>query len=284
MDDKYKMQALYFANLPLLDRKYIASVHLEDEDDKLFWNEMLQSVRKGDYFLITHSKSNNGNETRGCVQCLKYRPFLSKRFFIAIDSDVRFPNEEADLDASHYIAQTYAYSWENHYCEAHALQLRFKKAFEAKGFSVTFDFVQFMQQLSPLLFAPYMYVLYHSEAKIKEVFKCLPAQVKRSSLANNGQGLLQEIEQHIANQHLVYSAENATKWTEKLMHLGITPQNVYLHVRGHNLYSMIQSIGTMLCRGTTIAFTTDVLQKDLLPNNAYWQLTKVSGDLSRIIL
>lgn len=284
MENEYERQAMYFANLPLLDRKYIACVHLEDDDDKRFWNEMLQGTREGDYFLITHSKSQKGSETTGCMQCLKYRPFLSKRFFIAIDSDVRYPNKEADLDASHYIAQTYAYSWENHYCEAHALQLRLQRAFEEKGLTVTFDFVQFVEQLSPLLFSPYMYVLYHSGAKIKEVFKCLPAQVKQASIANNGQCLLQEIEQRIENLHLDYSAEDAAKWTEKLKDLGITPQNVYLHVRGHNLYSMIQSIGTLLCHGTNIAFTTDVLQKDLLPDNTYWQLTKVANDLSQIVL
>ena len=283
MEDEYERQAMYFANLPLLDRKYIACVHLEDNDDKRFWSEMLQSTRKGDYFLITHSKSQKGNDTTGCVQCLKYRPFLSRRFFIAIDSDVRYPNKEADLDASHYIAQTYAYSWENHYCEARALQLRLKTAFEAKGLPITFDFVRFMEQLSPLLFAPYMYVLYHSGAKVKEIFKCLPTQVKRASITNNGQPLLQEIEHRIENLNLDYSVEDAAKWTEYLMHLGITPQNVYLHVRGHNLYSMIQSIGTLLCRGTNIAFTTDILQKNLLPNNTYWQLTKIANDLSQIV-
>lgn len=284
MDDEYKRQALYFANIPLLERKYIASVHLEDDDDKRFWNEMLQATRKGDYYFITHSKSKKGKETTGCVQCLKYRPYLSKLFFIAIDSDVRYPYKELDLDASHYVAQTYAYSWENHYCEAHALQLRLKRAFKEKGLPITFDFVRFIEQLSPLLFAPYMYVLYHSGTKIKDVFKCLPMQVKQASLANNGEGLLQEIELSIENLHLDYSAEDAAKWTEKLNLLGITPQNVYLHVRGHNLYSMIQSIGTRLCHGTNIAFTTDILLKDLLPNNSYWQLKRVADDLYQIIL
>ncbi len=31
-------QAEYFANIPIIDRTYRASVHLESEEDEIFWH------------------------------------------------------------------------------------------------------------------------------------------------------------------------------------------------------------------------------------------------------
>ena len=114
MADVYKEQAQFFANVPLMQNGVVASVHLEDGDDKDFWNAMLQIHHPGRYYFITHSRSPKGFDTKGCEQCLKYRPYLSKRFFICIDSDMRYLLQEQDIDAANYICQTYTYSWENH--------------------------------------------------------------------------------------------------------------------------------------------------------------------------
>jgi hypothetical protein len=51
---------------------------------------MLQSRKPGRYYFITQSRSPKGFDTKGCEQCLKYRPYLSKQFFICIDSDMRY--------------------------------------------------------------------------------------------------------------------------------------------------------------------------------------------------
>lgn len=69
MENIYEIQARYYTSIPLLDRKYVASVHVENKEDTLFWNTMLQRVRKGEYYFISHSKTSNGNETSGCEQC-----------------------------------------------------------------------------------------------------------------------------------------------------------------------------------------------------------------------
>ena len=41
MADVYQEQAQFFANVPLMQSDVVASVHLEDVDDKTFWDEML---------------------------------------------------------------------------------------------------------------------------------------------------------------------------------------------------------------------------------------------------
>lgn len=40
MDNTYESQAKYYASISLLGG-YVASVHLEDKEDKLFWNQLL---------------------------------------------------------------------------------------------------------------------------------------------------------------------------------------------------------------------------------------------------
>lgn len=125
MSNIYKDQARDLANIPILRRNVIACVHLEDKDDMVFWDLMLQNRRTGKYHFVTHSKSQSRKETTGSTQCLRFRPYLSRRFFIGIDSDMRYLLQEPELDAAHFVCQTYSYSWENHYCEARALQGRF---------------------------------------------------------------------------------------------------------------------------------------------------------------
>ena len=49
MADVYQEQAQFFANVPLMQSGVVASVHLEDGDDKDFWNAMLQIHHPGRY-------------------------------------------------------------------------------------------------------------------------------------------------------------------------------------------------------------------------------------------
>ena len=105
-------QARYYQNLPLRDRRLKAVVHLEDAEDELFWDHQLQKASPATYHFLAYSKNDRGNEARGCEQCLRYRHFLTNRFFICIDSDLRQLRGEEGLSPDNFIAQTYAYSWE----------------------------------------------------------------------------------------------------------------------------------------------------------------------------
>jgi len=94
-----------------------AAIHLENKNDEVFWSKVLkEAYPKGKFRFIAASRSIGGNVTCGCTQCLQYLEFLDKNFWIAIDSDYRYLNEESDIDARHYVLQTYTYSFENHFC------------------------------------------------------------------------------------------------------------------------------------------------------------------------
>ena len=128
-------QANYYKNYHLRYRDIVAVIHVEDEDDKRFWMTELQNVKPGNYHFVTQSKSERGSESKGCEQCLKYRPYLNHRFFICIDSDLRLLRGEVGLTRDNFIGQTYAYSWENHACEAGHLERRFREKVPDSQFS-----------------------------------------------------------------------------------------------------------------------------------------------------
>ena len=286
MADIYQEQARFFANVPLMQSGVVASVHLEDGDDKGFWNAMLQERHHGHYYFITHSRSPKGFDTKGCEQCLKYRPYLSKRFFICIDSDMRYLLQEPNLDASNYVCQTYTYSWENHYCESSALQRRFEKQCPDKA--ATFDFSIFLTELSKSMYKPLLLLLYclkndKPDFNLRMFSACLPNQCKRVELADNGKSLIERItnnfDQHLNSpfaQSVDFEAEGSYCKT-----LDVNEENAYLHVRGHNVFDLVAYIGDLLCRGTSVSFKNDVLMNELPPQN-YWQIKKVASDISEI--
>ena len=86
-------------------------VHVEDKDDIWFWEQLLLKYRPGRYKFKPATMNEKGNRTAGCAQCLKYKGFLSQKFFICIDSDLRRLAGE-DISAVDGILQTYTYSWE----------------------------------------------------------------------------------------------------------------------------------------------------------------------------
>ena len=287
MADVYQEQAQFFANVPLMQSGVVASVHLEDADDKDFWNAMLQIRHPGSYYFITHSRSPKGFDTKGCEQCLKYRPYLSKRFFICIDSDMRYLMQEPGLDAGNYICQTYTYSWENHYCEASALQRRFEKVCPDKV--ATFDYQQFLTALSEVLYKPLLLLLFclkndKPNFSMRMFSACLPNQCKRAELADNGKLLIESIAKNFEPHLNSPFAQSVSLENEKAycQSLGVNEQNAYLHVRGHNLFDLVAYIGDLLCRGTSISFRNDVLVYDL-PSQNYWEIKKVASDIAGIV-
>ena len=283
----YQEQARFFANVPLMEAGVVASVHLEDGDDKVFWDAMLQDRHSGHYYFITHSRSPKGYDTKGCEQCLKYRPYLSKRFFICIDSDMRYLLQEPNLNAANFICQTYTYSWENHYCEASALQRRFERLCPDKA--ATFDFSIFLTELSKIMYKPLLLLLYclkndKQDFNLRMFSACLPNQCKRDELVDNGKPLIERITKNF-EQHLNSQIAKSVDFEAEINHcqtLKVNEGDAYLHVRGHNIFNLVAYIGDLLCRGTSVSFKSDVLMDKLPPKN-YWQINKIASDIAEIV-
>ena len=185
---------------------------------------------------------------------------------------------EVGLTADNYIAQTYAYSWENHFCEAEHLQNRFAELVP----KAEFDFNDFLQELSKVVYEPLLYLVHYSQSSelnqqwnITKFNACLPLQPKREELADNGSYYIELV------KRLFEDALRNLQQPENMINEHLDETTAYLHIQGHQLYKLVHHIGTMLCQGTKVAFKTDVLDKSI-HTNGYAEIDKVQSDL-RII-
>lgn len=273
-------QANYYKNIPLRDRSIKAVIHIEDNDDHDFWNKQLQNIYSGKYHFISQSKSNGGTDSKGCEQCLRYKEYLSKEFFICIDSDLRLLRSEKGLTPENFIAQTYAYSWENHYCECNHLQQRWIEHFRNSDF----DFATFLTEFSRIVYRPLLFLVYYQTPELNKIWntklfnRCIPIQPTSKELENNGDLYLQNIKKLFQEATDQYSLQLPSDY---ILH-GLTPENAYLHIQGHQLYKLIRHIGTILCKGKGVAFTSEILNTSK-HTYGYYEIDKVQSDLKIIL-
>lgn len=271
-------QANYYKNLHLRDRSITAVVHIEDKEDEYFWNIQLQNVKPGNYHFVSQSKSDNGLDTTGCEQCLRYLPYINQKFFICIDSDLRLLRQEEGLTPDNFVAQTYAYSWENHFCAATQLQHRFSEDIKDSGF----DFVIFLNELSQVVYRPLLFLIYYKTPYLNQIWniskfnKCIPLQPSRKELVDNGLAYIQKV------KLLFDEAISELNIPDNYAVDGLTKHNAYLHIQGHQLYKLIMHIGTLLCRNKNIAFKSEILDR-AYHTSGYAEIDQVQYDLNRIL-
>lgn len=290
IDSKYiEACALDFANVPKIDRRYTASVHMEHKADERFWDAVLQATHKGQYNYIYESRvEKNGNLTSGVDQCLRYKPYLSKTFFVCIDSDLRYLLQEPGIDAGHYIIQTYTYSWENHYCLADQIQQRLTVL--SSEAAAKFDFVGFLYQLSCSAYEPLLYLLEALAQKLVNsnivgAFNdCFPSQCHADVLGNNGALLISQIQANIQKfmSNPAFAQINIAAAKEKYLQLGLTETNAYLHIRGKNIFGLLAHIGNIVCRPYQINFIVQVLLSSLRMSG-YWEIDKIHTDIASVL-
>ena len=277
-------QAKYYNNIPLVSPKYRSVIHLEDEEDKVFWDPLLQRFRPGQYFYVSFSKSEQGNDTHGCDQCLKYLPFLTDRFFLCLDSDFRYLMGEPDINSDHFVLQTYTYSWENHFCQSDSLQA----SVVANTEGCLFDFSVFLQKLSQVLYEPLLLLLYCkrigntclTEATFRRILRTQCTAIEAQS---NGQvyvdSLAGQFEPFLANSGTIGFDADAERKIYGAK--GLDKENAYLHVRGHNLYDLVVYIGKMYVHHQGFSFGRDVM-KNVLVDGDYWELAEIEKDIKSI--
>lgn len=290
MGNLIEQQAIDFSNVPIIQRGVKASVHLEDWEDVLFWDTMIQRVSPGRYNYLAHSKADNGHLASGSSQCLKYTGYMSKQFFACIDSDMNYLLQMANINADHYVAQTFTYSWENHYAEANELQVRFASVLPIVA--QQFDFRQFLLGYSRIVYRPLLALLYCLRNKDfrfsrKDFAACLPHQCKAVELVDNGKAILSRISNDLArmlNSSGVLSDIDFNLEETRYSAMGLSEDTAYLHVRGHNLYDLLKSIGHQLCSVHHVDFENQILNASLPLEGSYWEIDHCVGDLRQILI
>ena len=252
--NNFESQARYYSNLPILT-KAKASIHLEDENDKIFWKSVFDQFFPADNFhYIFYSRNNNGNDTRGCEQCLKYRPYLNKRFLICIDSDYRYLLQEPDLDIDHFIFQTYTYSFENHLCFSDGLDAVCKLSCNFDN--TIYNFKQFFEKFSATIYDVFIWhiALFKSnptDFNIGDFRQFINLSHINNDIQNQSEKLLDELrtraDAKIKLLQVTHPEFDLAAEKQKLSELGVNEKNVYLYIRGHNLFSLCCSIGKDVC-------------------------------------
>lgn len=260
-------------------------VHVEDIDDIWFWQQFLTKYRPGRYKFYPATTNEKGNRVTGCTQCLKYKDFLSQKFFICIDSDLRYLLDE-EISAENGILQTYTYSWENHCGFAERLQAKFD---ELTGRGDRFDFVAFLQRYSEIVYEPFLIMLYqerngHTEFG-RDAFRRLISLIyRKGDEVNNGEQFLERLDAGI-KEALAGIGDidgfNLRAESEHYALKGLDRNNACLYVRGHCLYNALVSIGKKLCEGTGVDFEQNILKSELAFER-YDAISRIKSDIGKL--
>lgn len=146
-----------------------------------------------------------------------------------------------------------------------------------------FDIQAFLTSFSRIVYKPLLYLIrYGADSHLNQLWNvskfnaCIPLQPKRTDLADNGKEYLKTV-QSLFDTATGKLTEEPAQTNETL-----TPENAYLHIQGHQLYKLILHIGTLLCKGTGIAFRTDILDKGL-HTTGYDEIEELQNDLKAIL-
>lgn len=275
-EEYYKMCARRFESSALM-YGVDSVVHVEAWEDIDFWEPLLKRYRPGKYKFLPATHNENGRLTTGCTQCLKYRRHLSQRFFVCIDSDLRFLLDE-NIRADRGILQTYSYSWENHYAYASKLQAAYERCVKHPQF----DFKRFLKDYSEMVYRPMLLMLECERHKgrffSRENFKrCISVQFQKGEEANNGLPLLTRIRKALNRATKDYDHFEIDEAGYRAK--GVTRHNAYLYVRGHSLYNLLLSLGARLMRQSRYDFERDVLRESLA-YDSYDAIRRIASDVA----
>ena len=269
-EEFYRYAAEGFAGTAVIKR-LTAMVHVEGTTDVYFWTNVFKEFYpQGKFEFVSYSKpyhegGNSNANASGSMHCLSYRNYLSDKFFICIDSDERYLRQEQGINIKNYIFQTYTYSIENHYCFAAKLNYAcvIASGLDVKRYLLQltknfFDFRKFLSEYSTMIYELFLWHLHFAEENtcefgIIDFSKTVnikghlpPAQVK-----NSGEGIIRKLREKvnakIAKLRKSYPDVNIEQYKEQYATLGVTPYNVYLFVRGHNLMSFVNNVGERCC-------------------------------------
>ena len=255
-EEHYKLLSIDFKGQARLHR-CDAAVHVEADQDHRFWDSMFHHfVPNRRFHFISHSRTWSGAEASGVTQCLSFLPYLSKDFFICIDSDYRYIMQEKNINIQNFIFQTYTYSIENHYCAAPGLDYVCERTTGEKNGIFNFGF--FLQRYSAIVFELFLWHIY-SRSNLQLQFERWEFQ-DLISIRHNGHypdiedngaaelAILKERVEHklrFLNREFPYVEIEPIR--QRLTDLGIGKDNVYLYIRGHNLFDVVVAIGRKVC-------------------------------------
>lgn len=272
-----------FQKRNLLHNLNIVTVYVENEDDVPFWKHIFDQFKIPTTITpSTHERDEKRGLTRGKQNVLRFANQVNKDFVLCVDSDYDYLLDGAtklsrEIKENPFVFQTYTYSIENYKCFAEGLhQVVVETTLNDQQ---VFDFVDFMERYSEVVYELFLYSFYYEkqhlleaegyqrEYQIKQT-QLSEAELKRWQEANSPRELFEIKEDFgktisIPTQVNIHGADTLelTKLQQviterlaalpkiedtvldslkrELAKLGLEPRNTYLFVRGHNIYDNV---------------------------------------------
>lgn len=258
-----------------------ASVHVENKDDIIFWEHVFRKILpKEKFHFISGSRNEYGNETSGVTQCLKYFDYLSPSFIICIDSDYRYLTRVKKLKAKNFVLQTYTYSFENHHCFAEGLESFCCRLTNIR--SCPFNFSLFWKRFSNALYKLFIWHIYFLSHDIDEFpqsdfndYLNIVDCSRRHDLIRRPEELLNDLHRRadikVAEFEAAYPQIDIDKFRLQIEALGANPNNLYLYLRGHNIYDLTLT----LCRDVSRMMLRQAKQNMRILDHIDFELRRV---------
>ncbi|MDR0729997.1 MAG: DUF4435 domain-containing protein [Prevotellaceae bacterium] len=209
----YRKWARFYAGETAL-KKIDAVALVEGKTDKPFWGKIFHHTQNRVRII---AGSETKTQTGGKQECLKYYPFLTRRFFICIDSDYDYVLQSQPAhNVRRFVLQTYTYAIENHYLAANA------------------ELQEFLKQYAAIIYPAFLSHL-ATGSKMKEFNKEFNALI---SFADRRESSLEALQKNIRKK---YPDALPLKPTTLIAgNAGLVPDNTYLFIPAKTLKHKLQ--------------------------------------------
>lgn len=262
------LNSIYSQNAAILtgdpDR---VTVEVEDWDDEFFWKDLLCEILPNKHFHFSpfsrkHKDTSADSEIKGKSRIMQNASTFNRFHIGCVDGDYdwllsNLTNYGQDLVNNKYLLHTYVYSIENLLCFSSALKSFCSDLTEE---TVTVDFCDYMKRLSEIIYPLLVWSVYlygkgncdFTPTAWGDVLICTNNVTKLSGLAE--QDLTSEIKSVLLPQIKRLVDQKVSKLESLHAHelkdkeefenflcqdKGVSPDNAYLYIRGHNFYSHI---------------------------------------------
>lgn len=310
-ENHYKTLAIHYeGERQLIKHGYYKSVVLvEYSSDENFWKKIFShyNIDEKMFLFRFHTRTQKDNNASGSGVCLSFHKqnLLRKELFICIDSDLRHIKQEENIDIQHFIFQTYTYSIENHLSYAALIDSVLENSIiKAENFT----FSAFLKTYSNTIWELFLWFAEGLVNNIKTIslegflglihlklpFRVEPDENINDLIQTHFQQMQQEIEMKLVllkQKHPNFDISTIESYLQKL---GIHQDNVYLYIRGHNLWETItkpilgkiknQAVHNEQDKSKKQEISEIKWEKDLLkffpqPQHNYNELNKIENDI-----
>ncbi len=211
-------------------------VLVEGKSDKPFWEPIFEQVVPRQFRIYADVNFPTPNTTGKAALEAHYLPHVERDFLICLDSDYDYLLGSPTLSQP-FVFQTYVHSVENFLCYAPSLSNIL--ALGTRTEYAAFDFESFLARYSEAVYRWLICQLY-----LKQTTQTGPEHPPVFAAITDPEADLLELARQTETRSapLFAAFENTPEFQNfvtQLTDLGLTPQNAYLFVRGHDLLERV---------------------------------------------